>query len=233
MASSDHYHIRPPDFTRDLESLAQAQISAFGHNHWPFWQKGHGRLAGDFVGAMGALGNINYVAEDTATGRVVGFVFAGYPLSGSSIRQAIGPIGKLLGFGLIGLPVWKGEAFRHAARFLPAMYQLMKVHPSHDPHAEIIEFAVHEEAQGKGVGKLLMNAAVNDLHRRGAKQVVLLTDSTMSWKFYERYGYCRVRGVDFGDTYEVATGSKSEHGYSYELDVSKKAAELKAAGILI
>lgn len=143
------------------------------------------------------------------------------------MRNALGAILKLAGFGLAGLPLWKGIAFRHAARFLSSMYRLMKVHPQHNPHAEIIEFAMHESARGKGAGKMLMDRAVRALHEKGARQVVLMTDSTMSWKFYERYGYVRVRDVDFGDTYELATGSKSEHGYSYELDIPKKIAELE------
>ncbi len=227
MAANDRYRLRPPDFPKDTAACAQVQMSAFGHNHWPFWQKGHRRLAGDFVRVMAGMGNLNLIAEDAETGRIVGFVFAGYPVDNASVRRALFSIFRLLGMGLINLPFWKGEAFRHARRYLPAMYRLMKVHPAHNPHAEIIEFAVHEEAQGKGVGKLLMDSAVRELNARGAKQVVLMTDSTMSWKFYERYGYARVRDVDFGDTYEIATGSKFEHGYSYELDVPKKSAELE------
>ncbi|HEX7480417.1 MAG TPA: GNAT family N-acetyltransferase [Polyangiales bacterium] len=220
------YRLRTPDLSKDTDACARVQVSAFGHNHWPFWQKGHHRLATDFVRVMGMLGDLNFVAEDADTGRIVGLLFAGYPMDGKAVRRALSSIVKLLWFGFVGLWVWKGETFRHGIRFLRAIYRLAKVHPSYEPHAEIIEFAVHEEAQRKGVGKLLMDAAVRELHRRGAKQVVLMTDSTMSWTFYERYGFARVRDVDFGATYEIATGSSSEHGYSYELDVPKRVAEM-------
>lgn len=224
------YRVRPYDPDRDIDACARVQVSAFGHNHWPFWQKAHSRLARDFVAFMAGLGNLNLVAEDMESGRVSGFVFAASPLNSRSLLNASGKIIKLLGFGMIGLPGWKIIAFRHARRFISAMSRLMREHPSYDPHTEILEFAVHEEAQGKGAGRMLMDSAVRELARRGAKQVVLMTDSTMSWRFYERYGYKRVRDVDFGNAYELATGSLSEHGYSYELDIPDKMNALQREG---
>ncbi len=77
MAASHRYLIRPLDLAKDREACAAAQVSAFGHNHWPFWQKAHSRLAPDVIGVMAGMGNLNWVAEETETGRVVGFVFTG------------------------------------------------------------------------------------------------------------------------------------------------------------
>lgn len=228
MDRTGRYRLRTPDFSTDTDACAQVQVSAFGHNHWPFWQRGHRRLPSDFVRVMGMLGDLNFVAEDSETGRIVGLLFATCPLDSRAVRRAFGAVVKLLWFGLLGLAQWKRETFQHGIRFLRAILRLSKVHPSYVPHAEILEFAVHADARGQGIGRMLMDAAVAELQRRGAKRAALMTDSTMSWRFYEQYGFARVRELDFGATYEIATGSKSERGYSYELDVPKRAAELDA-----
>ncbi len=54
-----------------------------------------------------------------------------------------------------------------------------------DEH-EIVLLAVSAKAQGYGVGTLLLDAAANCLASRGATGAYLYTDTSCSWKFYEK-----------------------------------------------
>jgi GNAT superfamily N-acetyltransferase len=54
---------------------------------------------------------------------------------------------------------------------------------------------VEAGSRGLGLGTSLMDAAEQEMVRRGCRQVVLLTHSFQAPEFYERRGYTRVAGV--------------------------------------
>ena len=94
--------------------------------------------------------------------------------------------------------------------------------PHYSPHYEVFLFVMHEKLQGKGYGNKLMDTAVKAIKECGAEQVTLLTDSTMSWQFYERYGYRRIIETNMGAAYKVALNSEQEYGYIYQLELKNK-----------
>lgn len=50
---------------------------------------------------------------------------------------------------------------------------------------------VHESQRGRGLGRMLMQAAEEEARQRGCEQVVLSTHTLQAPKFYERLGYER------------------------------------------
>ena len=73
-----------------------------------------------------------------------------------------------------------------------------------------------------------MDQAILEMDKRNAQKVILLTDSTMSWQFYEKYQYKRIIEVDMNAAYWVAMQSKEEYGYIYELDIKEKVLNIKS-----
>jgi len=72
--------------------------------------------------------------------------------------------------------------------------------PSH-AHALVIDgLAVHPDRQGRGLGRVLIDAAVDEAGRRGARKVSLrvLAPNTRARSLYERCGFV-VEGVLRGE----------------------------------
>ena len=65
------------------------------------------------------------------------------------------------------------------------------------PAAEILSIAVDPESQGKGIGKMLISAGLEEFKRRGIQQVkVAVLEILPSNKFYQRYGFKLVQTVE-------------------------------------
>lgn len=53
-------------------------------------------------------------------------------------------------------------------------------------------FALNEECRGQGIGKELLNGALEYLKENGVKRIYLYTDTTCSYGFYEHMGFERL-----------------------------------------
>ena len=222
MSEAQHYRIAEYDSARHLEGCAEALRSAFSHNHWPAWQCASPRLARDFTASMAAVCDSNFVVEDAA-GAARGQVFCMAPTTRAQVLRGMPRALSMTAQFLTGLYLPRPTALRHLYAFGRGMSGILRAHPTHDPHFEVMLFAIHESMQGKGWGRKLMDAAVARFAERGAARAVLVTDSTMSWRFYERYGYERTLSMPMGSAYKVAMDSGSEDAYVYELDVGAAA----------
>ena len=200
MNASRDYRITRYDPARHREGCTQALRSAFSHDHWPVWQCTSPRMAADLIDVMAGVSDYNLVIED-ASGRALGQVFCMAPASRSQMLKSLWPLTKLSGQFLTGLYLPRPTAIRHLLGIGRGYSGLMKIHPNNDPHFEVVLFAIHESMQGKGWGRRLMDAAVEKFGERGAGKAILMTDSTMSWRFYERYGYKRILSSPMGDAY--------------------------------
>lgn len=60
-----------------------------------------------------------------------------------------------------------------------------------DEANEITLLAVSEEAQGLGIGTVLLDASASYLASRGANRAFLYTDTDCNWQFYENHGLMR------------------------------------------
>jgi ribosomal protein S18 acetylase RimI-like enzyme len=78
----------------------------------------------------------------------------------------------------------------------------------------IIEISVAKEFQGKGVGKALMTAMVQQVSREGYKSITLTTYKNLPWNgpWYSRIGFFEVNAQDMGKEYLDILASEAQHG---------------------
>jgi len=222
----NEFEIVPYNKKKHSKTAAEAFASGFSHDHWPIWNHSSFRLTQDLLNVMASLCNLNYVIEEKSTRKAYGQIFCMSPASSWKVVQSIPLILKTLLTLLSGLYFLKKIAWQHVfalRSFLP----FLKKHPSHSPHYEVLLFVMHEKMQGKGWGKKLMDTAILEMHKQNAAEVILLTDSTMSWKFYEKYNFQRIIDISVGNTYKIAMNSSQEFGYVYKLDIPEKISSIK------
>lgn len=216
------------EFNERVHSKDAAEVlaSSFSHDHWPFWENASPKLALDVAVLMSRLSDLNYVIVEHESGKVYGQIFCMAPLAKVNVIKSLPLLFKIILKGFTGLYFFDNTAWKHLFA-LRRVYPFLKAHPSNDPHFEVFLFAMHEKMQGKGFGKQLMNAAILEMHKRGSEKVILLTDSTMSWEFYERYGYKRIIDKSIGSAYKIAMNTDQEFGYIYELAVKEKVKQIE------
>ncbi|MCL0059350.1 GNAT family N-acetyltransferase [Dehalococcoidia bacterium] len=81
-------------------------------------------------------------------------------------------------------------------------------------------FAVSPEYQGKGVGTRLMDRFVQYAGRYGVRAVSVFTGETVSFWFYERYGF--QRWAEFDSPLGSYLHGKPIKGFSYRLPLQEK-----------
>jgi ribosomal protein S18 acetylase RimI-like enzyme len=226
VAEWPRYAIKPYDPPRHLAGCARTLREAFAHNHWPFWTQASPRLAPDYMRVMAALCDLRLVVEEVASGEARGAVMALAPASLRSWRIAAAPLARLVLQSLLGLYFFRPRAVLHLVRFGLGYLAVFRGRPGFTPHFEIAFLAVQPALAGQGWGRRLMDECLEELGRRNAARVVVLTDSTMSWGFYEQYGFRRILDVSLGGAYRIALDSVDERGFAYELDVQEKRAAM-------
>lgn len=219
------FHIVPYDKNRHAQSAAETLASSFSHDHWPIWSYASFRLTQDLCNLMASVCNLNYVVEEKSSGKCFGQIFCMAPSKPWLFIQSIPLILKLVFTFITGMYFLKKTAWQHVYCLRQAL-PLIKAHPVNKPHFEVFLFAMHQKLQGKGLGKKLMDKAILEMHALNAEKVILLTDSTMSWQFYEKYNYKRIIEVNMQAAYWVAMQSKKETGFIYELDIKEKVASI-------
>ena len=218
---NSNYHIVPYDKAKHSVDIAETLASSFSHDHWPFWQHTSFRFTQDVSNLLTKLCGLNYVVEEKNTGKAYGQILCMAPASFRLTLNALPTMLKMFVVGVLGLYFFRKTAWKHAYS-LRHYYDFLKQHPKNKPHYEIFLFAVHKDLQGMGLGRQLMDKAIIEMHKRKAEKVVLLTDSTMSWRFYEKYNFKRITDMSIGAAYKVAMNSDQEYAYVYELDVNEK-----------
>ncbi len=227
----EDFHIVPYDKNRHSRSAAETLASSFSHDHWPIWDYASFRLTQDLCNLMASVCDLNYVVEEKNTGKCYGQIFCMAPSTPWMFIRSIPLILKIVLVFTTGMYFLKKTAWQHVYCLRMAI-PLLKAHPVNKPHFEVFLFAMHQKLQGKGLGKKLMDKAILEMDSRKAEKVILLTDSTMSWQFYEKYSYKRIIEVNMKSAYWIAMQSKQEFGYIYELNVPEKANAINSSSII-
>lgn len=207
--------IRPYDESRDREDVRDCCMSAFGRSLWPIWRYSALRAIDDIIFVDFKIGTVCLVAEieGAARGVLVGGTSSGFQSSARefslqvpflfrrfvSDRSAMRPLARA---SLLKAVVWE----------LP--YTL---HSSRGKAAQLIDLAVTEGYRG-GVGRALVDAFVEEARKSGLRRVDVGTDSELSWGFYERYGFRRVREFTT-HVYDYSLPDRDVTGYIYSLDI--------------
>jgi ribosomal protein S18 acetylase RimI-like enzyme len=84
--------------------------------------------------------------------------------------------------------------------------------------SEILMLNSQKEYRG-GIGRAMMDAWVAETRARGYGKTIVNTDSTVSWDFYERYGFERVREFPT-NMFCYSLPGVDVRGYIYSLDIT-------------
>lgn len=210
----------------DRSDTAETIRSAFAHNFSPFW-KDAPEYALAVLDLVARFADVRLVMTDDGN-RARGAIFCVAPFTFMRFAGALGGTASL-GWQRLTGAIRLSEKGREFERNLFGAYlPIFAKYPLRARHFEVVLFAIHESMRSKGFGKKMMDEAVRRVYARGAAELSLLTDSTMSWQFYERYGFTRSHSYPLGNAYALATGSTSEQAYIYHLPLRQKGASTTA-----
>lgn len=83
--------------------------------------------------------------------------------------------------------------------------------------AEIELFFVHKEARGLGIGRDLLEDFLNNYCKNNQlKNVVLFTDESSTYEFYDKYGFKRYKTTEYSKTLREVQGKRA---FSYILSL--------------
>jgi GNAT superfamily N-acetyltransferase len=211
--------VRDYNPVRDIDGVYRAFCSGFGHVFWPMIEEADPELIKDVVRALSALGNHNLVADadGEAVGILAGCVGIKPRLAASAFKQNL----------LVLLPriiMNQYNATRKARKHIQLVNKnylpfSIKSTPTFFPFCEVLLFVIVKEYRGRGVGRLLMDEYVRRVRDGGGKRAVVLTDSELSWWFYQAYGFKRIKSYPLRDCYAISRPGREVTGYSYLLKV--------------
>jgi len=211
----DIYQVRPFDPEKDLEGARKAFSEGFHHILWPLIEHADG-LVEDIILTFHHMGASTFVAE--AEGEARGILVGGLPFETAYFVKDV-KLGVSLALR------WLAGSRRSCARpfaraclrrviigYLPYEYR----HPL-TTSTETFLLTSQKEWRG-GIGRVLMDAWIEESRARGYARSTVCTDSQLSWDFYERYGFKRVREFQ-SSAYYYSLPGEDVSGYIYSLDI--------------
>lgn len=213
MSALDRYEVRRFDPGRDLEAACRCYKSGFYHNSWPIIDHAEHSLLEDLILVTHRICDATFVAEvdGEARGILAGY-FSGEP---KSLLRAL--VLQAIFNARVLLRRYRMTPFARAAWWRSA-YGILTYLVRHPVSpSETILLTSQKEYRG-GIGRVLMDAWVAETLSRGYTHMTVCTDSTVSWDFYERYGFVRVRDFPLKSFFHSLPGV-DVRGYIYSLDI--------------
>jgi GNAT superfamily N-acetyltransferase len=189
--------------------------SGFGHTEWPIWEFSEQRVIDEMIDLDVRLGSISLVAEigGAARGVLIGSTRTG---RWAELRM----IALSLPFVFRRWVTDRDSMLPFARANLLKLFAGELSYQRHSPAGGaggILDLTSVEGYRG-GVGTALMDAFVAEARRCGLKRIDVETDSELSWNFYERYGFRRVREFPV-HIYDYSLPGRDVTGYIYSLDI--------------
>lgn len=213
MTANGRYLVRSFDHARDREAVYRCYLSSFYHNSWPIIDQAEPKLLEEVIDLCVRTGDVTFVAE--AEGEARGILVGYFPAKPSSLERAF----RLTIMQL--LKVISGRyamtAFARAAWWRSSLGELSYLVRHPRSPAEVLLLASQSEYRG-GIGRAMMDAWVQEVRASGYQRTTVCTDSTVSWDFYERYGFERVRDFELKSFFHSLPGEQVR-GYIYSLDI--------------
>ena len=209
------YLIREFHPSSDLEDAYACYIGSFYHTEWPLVDGADPQFIKDNILLMHYMGSKTFVAEADggARGILVGLLRPRLALAGRVLALTTRIFYRLITGRYRMNTLAKKHCFQHVRGFLPYIY----LHPRSE--AETLLLMSQKEFRG-GIGRALMDAWIAEVRSKGLRSATVGTDSTLSWDFYERYGYQRVREFNF-TAYKYSLPEKKVKGCIYLLDIEQ------------
>ncbi|MBU1671920.1 MAG: GNAT family N-acetyltransferase [Actinobacteria bacterium] len=209
----DGFDVRAFDPVRDIEGAYECFVSGFYHNSWPLIDHAEKRLLTDSILMAARMSQVSLVAE--VDGEARGVLFGYFPREGLTLLRSLVETAR---FTLrVLLRRYCMTPFGRAAFWRHHKGEISFVIRHTDTRAEVLLLSSQKEYRG-GIGRALMDEWVTRVRERGYDSTTVSTDSTVSWGFYERYGFRRVREFPLKMFFYSLPG-EDVRGYIYRLDL--------------
>lgn len=207
------YLIREFNPSSDLDGAYECYVSSFYQINWPIVDGADPQLIKDMILFLHHIGSKTLVAE--ADGRARGVLVG-------RLRPRLTTAGRALAASVRMLCRWIAGRYRLSALAKKHLFQLFRgsfpyIYFDTSSDAETLLLMSHKEYRG-GIGRALMDAWIAEARSSGAHNASVGTDSTLSWDFYERYGYRRVREFNY-TAYKYSLPGEKVKGYIYEIEL--------------
>ena len=213
MSDRKRFLIRKFNPERDLDDAYHCFVSGYHHIAWPLFDHADPRLVKDFITMVAVVGDATFVAE--VDGEVGGILVGSFPMSFRNVIREALALSSFLFRVLFGF-------YRMSPIVRAAMKSMLLWYPAfllHHPmtRSETLILTSRDEFRG-GIGRALMDAWVEETKAGGHRRTTVCTDSELSWDFYERYGFSRVREFRHR-AYSISLPGREVTGYIYSLDI--------------
>lgn len=209
------YLIREFRPSSDLDDAYECFVSSFSHNAWPIVDEADPQLIKDMILFLHHIGSKTLVAQadGAARGVLVGM-----------LRPRLATAGHALAASTRMLCRWIAGRYRLSSLAKKHLFQLFRgafpyIYFDTSSDAETLLLMSDKEYRG-GIGRALMDAWIAEVRSSGSHNACVGTDSTVSWDFYERYGYRRVREFDYNG-YKYSLPEEKVKGYIYWMEIAQ------------
>jgi len=207
------YLIREFRPSSDLDDAYACFVSSFYHVDWPIVDGANPQLIKDIILFLHHIGSTTLVAEadQGARGVLVGLCRPRLATAGRALAASTRMLFRWIAGRYQLSALAKKHLFHKFRGSLPYIY----LDPSSE--AETLLLMSQKEYRG-GIGKALMDAWIAQVRSSESQNATVGTDSALSWDFYERYGYRRVREFNY-TAYKHSLPAEKVKGYIYLMDI--------------
>ena len=214
MNERERFIIRRFDPKRDIEAAYRCYVSGFYHNMWPIIDHSEPRIIKDFMLSFSRAVDATFVAE--ADGEARGLLMGFFPARRASLVRVV--LAQVAMHIKVLFRRYNMTPFARAAWWRVGIGELAYLVHQEKAPAEVLLLTSRKDYRG-GIGRALMDAWVEETRAQGYDKIVVSTDSTVSYDFYERYGFKRVRDFPLKCFFYSLPGV-DVHGYIYSLDIT-------------
>ncbi len=180
--------IRTFDNKKDMPGAVQCFSEGFEHILWPIIRHARPSLQKDLVTFFYKMSTDCYVAE--ADHRICGIIFGAAPFRLKKLINAlIFYLLCVLPKGLINVYGMNRLAYKHFFQLTVGFVPYFFYHPHRWPMCEVTLFTSIKKHRGRGLGRRLMDRFVDTVRSRNHEGTFVCTDTALSYRFYEIYGF--------------------------------------------
>jgi ribosomal protein S18 acetylase RimI-like enzyme len=212
METGDRFEVRRFDPETDLDAAYRCYKSGFYRGTWPLIDHAEPRLLKEFILVAVQISDAAFVA--VADGEARGVLTGYFPDALNQMRAAA----LVSGFALkVALRRYRMRPFARAAWWRMSLGNLSVIIREPRSPAEITMLNSQEEYRG-GIGRVLVDAWVEEVRKRGCEKTTVMTDTTVNWEFYEKYGFERIREFAV-KTFDYALPGEDSRVFIYSLEI--------------
>ncbi len=216
MSALDRYLVRPFEPERDRDGVYRAFAEGFHHILWPIIDHAHRSMVDEIILTAYRMGVATFVAESDGEAR--GILVGALPTEPREFAKQVGLFYSYIWKWFFGAGRGKARplARAHLRRVLLGYTPFVYLHPMR-PSTETLLLTSQSGYRG-GIGRVMMDAWVAESRSRGYRCTTVGTDTKLSWDFYERYGFSRVRSFNM-TAYSYSLPEDTVTGLVYSLDI--------------